>query len=381
MSDAADIPESDRLDGAPHPRMTRVLVGQDEAQARFLEAFNSGRLHHGWLITGARGIGKATLAWRIARFLLARRAGDGPAPPAETADTLDIPPDHPVSRRVDALSEPRLFVLRRSWDAEKNAMKTVITVREARQLKRFFALSAPDGGRRVVIVDCAEDLHPGAANALLKLLEEPPEDATLLLVSHQPSGLLPTIRSRCQELRCRPLSGDDMVRAMSAARPDDDPGSDASAAALSELSGGSVGEALRISTQDGMRVYGEIVDLFSTLPRLHRPEALKLAESVAGRGKSAQARFELVLHLLDLFLARTARTGISGPPIVEAAPGEAMLMKRLCPAPPAGRAWAALQQDLGARARKGRAVNLDPAALILDMIFRIADLAERLPER
>ena len=378
MTDAADIPESDRIEGAPHPREAPRLIGQESAERDFLEAFNANRLHHGWLITGPRGVGKATLAWRIARFLLATPItaqdglfGDAPPDPA----TLDIAEDHPVARRLLARSEPRLFSLTRGWDDKAKRLKQTITVDEARKLKSFFNMSAADGGRRVVIVDCADELNTSAANALLKILEEPPDDAILLLVSHQPSGLLPTIRSRCRELRCRPLSPDDMARAMSGAGAEDG----TNAAPLAELSGGSVGEAMRLETLDGMQTYADIIALFATLPELKRPAALKLAESAVGKGK--EARFDLLLRLLDLFLARTARTGISGPPLVEAAPGEAALMQRLCPAPPAGRAWAQLQQELGARARKGRAVNLDPAALILDMIFRINDAAARLSKR
>ena len=108
-----DIPEPDRTEGAPHPRATAHLIGHAEAEAAFLAAYNHGRLHHGWLITGPRGVGKATLAWRLARFLLATPENDGgmfaPPPP----ESLDIPASHPVARRMLALSEPRLFLLRR----------------------------------------------------------------------------------------------------------------------------------------------------------------------------------------------------------------------------------------------------------------------------
>ncbi len=370
-----DTPESDRVTGAPHPRDTATLVGQTEAESAFLEAFNSGRLHHGWLISGPRGIGKATLAWRIARFLLATPLPDSggmfddaaPAP-----ETLDIAPDHPVARRLAALSEPRLFLLRPIWDEKTKRLKQAITVDEARKLKGFFNLSAADGGRRVVIVDSADELNVAAANALLKLLEEPPDDAFLLLVSHQPSRLLPTIRSRCRELRCASLSADDMAAAMSAAGSDE-PGD---AAALAELAAGSVGEAVRLANLDGMRLYGEIIAMFCDLPKLDRPRALKLAESAVGKGNVA--RFDMVLRLMDLFLARTARTGVIGPPLVPAAPGEAQLMQRLCPDTNAARAWATLQQDLGARARHRRAVNLDPAAPPLYMVFKIHATAAHL---
>ncbi len=379
MSDSAPAPEADRAEGAPHPRETTLLLGQETAERAFLAAFASGRLHHGWLITGARGIGKATLAWRIARFLLAAPAGgDGgllaetaPAPPPER---LEIDPDHPVCKRIAALSEPRLFLLRRGWDEGRKRLKAAITVDEVRRLKSFFQLSAADGARRVVIVDCADELNINAANALLKLLEEPPKGAVLLLVSHRPSGLLPTLRSRCRELRCNPLEAGQIARAMEAAgiAPPEDP------VALAELAGGSVGEAVRLAGLDGIRNYARIVSLLEKLPELDRPAALALAESAAGRDRQQEARFDMILRLLDLFLARTARCGVGLPPPAEAAPGEAALIRRLAPGPDAARLWAGLQQELGVRARRGRAVNLEPAALIFDMLLRIRDGAARL---
>lgn len=372
-----DIPEPDRIEGAPHPRETTRLFGQGAAEAGFLAALNGGRLHHGWLLTGPRGVGKATLAWRIARYLLATPEGGETGLFGDTTplpDTLDISSDHPVARRILAGSEPRVFVLRRAWDEEKKRLKTVITVDEVRRLKSFFHLTAADGGRRVAIVDAADEMNPNAANALLKLLEEPPPDVTLLLISHQPSGLLPTIRSRCRELRLSPLSPADMAEAMVAA------GGDAGGSqALAMLAGGSAGAAIRLANLDGLQTYAAIVALFSTLPRLDRTQALKLAESGAGRGQ--EPRFDLLTMLLDLFLARLARTGVAGPPDIQAAPGEGALLARLSPDAVAGRRWADLHQSLGARSRHGRAVNIDPAALLLDMILKIDEVANQLAKR
>jgi len=372
MSAEADParPEPDRIDGAPHPRETHRLIGQGAAEATFLDAYASGRMHHAWLIGGPAGIGKATLAWRIARFLLATpfetaEAGlfDAPPPP----DSLDIAPDHPVARRMAALSEPRLFLLRRPYDDKSQRLKQEITVDEVRRLKGFFALSAADGGRRAVIVDAADEMNVNAANALLKLLEEPPADTAMLLVSHQPARLLPTIRSRCRALRCTPLGPADLAQALAAAGVEAQ-GDDA---ALAELAGGSVGAAFRLAQADGLALYAEILALIRD--RQDRSRALKLADSAAGRG--AETRRDLILWLFDLFLARLARAGVAGPPQVQAAPGEADLLTRLAPDAAAGRLWAARQQELGARARHGRAVNLDPAALILDMILKIHETA------
>lgn len=373
MTDDAH-PEPDRIEGAPHPRETHELIGQGAAEAAFLDAFNFGRLHHAWLLTGPLGIGKATLAWKIARFLLATPEADegglfGDAPTART--TLGIPEDHPVARRLLAGSEGRMFVLRRAWDDEKKKLKTVITVDEVRKLRNFLHLSAADGGRRVVIVDPADEMNSNAANALLKMLEEPPEGVVFLLVSHHPSGLLPTIRSRCRELRLLTLGPDDLARAVAAAG-----GVHGDGGALAALAAGSVGEAIRLTNLDGIETYRALVALFATLPRLDRPAALRIAEMAAQRG--AAERYELMLALFDLFLARLARTGTLGFLGPEAAPGEEVLFNRLAPGPAEARVWAGLHQSLGARARHARAVNLDPAATVLDMVFRIDEAARGL---
>lgn len=354
----SDLAQPDQIDGAPHPRETLTLFGHQAAEGEFLQAFTSGRLHHGWLICGPRGVGKATLAWKLARFLLATPPEGGMF--AHTPDTLDVPEDHPVARRLRAGADGGLLVIRRGHD-DKGNLKRDITVDVMRKLHGFFGLSATDGGRRVVIVDAADDMNTNAANALLKALEEPPANATLLLVAHQPSRLLPTIRSRCRELRLSPLAGADFDAALEQA------GVAERGAALAELSGGSVGAAVTLAQAGGAEIYADLVKLFDATPRIDRQAALKLAESVAGKANAA--RFDLFLSLYDLFLARLARAGILGP-APDAVPGEAALMTRLAPHDMAARAYATLAQVLGARARHGRAVNLDPAALVLDMVLQ-----------
>lgn len=373
MAELTDTPEPDRVDGAPHPRETQHLFGQQAAEAAFLEAFNSARMHHGWLITGPRGVGKATLAWRIARFLLARPTEDADgmfgAPPPPTG--LDVSPGHPVARRLLALSEPGLKLIRRSLN-DQGKMRQVIAVEDVRALRDFFGMSAVDGGRRVVIVDAADEMNPNAANALLKLLEEPPAGAVLLLIAHQPSRLLPTIRSRCRELRLDTLGAADMSAALEQALGD----AGADGAALAQLSGGSVGEAIRILSDDGLTLYAQLMAVMGGLPAMDRPRLRALADSVAGRGN--EARFDLLVRLVDMAMARLARAGASGRALPEAATGEAALIARLAPDAAAARRWAELAADLGARARQGRAVNLDPAALVLDMFLRMENAARTL---
>ncbi len=365
-------PEPDRIEGAPHPRETQRLFGHDAAEATFLEAFNAGRLHHAWLISGPRGIGKATLAWRIARFLLATpEAEDGglfgdalPAP-----ETLDVPSDHPVARRVLAGSDPGLFHIRRAVNEKTGRLRDQIVADNVRELNRFLGLSAADGGRRVVLIDVADEMNVQAANALLKMLEEPPARTTFLLVSHQPDRLLPTIRSRCRDLRLMPLSPQDMQAALAQAGID----AGEEAAALAELSGGSAGEAVRLHTLEGLKTYAELLDIFASLPRLDRSRAVKLSEISAARG--AEEKRDMLFFLLDLFLMRLARTGVlaqAPQPVLSAEPE---VLGRLSATPYQARAWADCAQEISARVQHGQAVNLDPAALVLDTVFKLQKTA------
>lgn len=357
--------EPDQVEGAPHPRDTVRLFGQEIAERSFLQAQSHGRLHHGWLLTGPRGIGKATFAYRLARFLLAEEPGGGLFGAADAVPkSLDVSPDHPVSHRIAAGSEPGLLSIRRSADEKTGKVHSQIVVDDVRKLRDFFGLSATEGGRRIVIVDAADEMNTSAANALLKLLEEPPKGAMLFLVSHQPSRLLPTIRSRCRELKLHPLGAEDMARALEQALGQAD-----DSLALAQLSGGSVGEAIRVMSGGGLALYAEILGLLAQLPRLPRPELRRLCDTVGG--KQAEPRFDLLVRLFDLALSRMARMGATGVALPEAANGEAQVMARLSPDARTARLWAEQAAELGARARAARAVNLDPGALVLDMFLRL----------
>lgn len=366
-----DFPEPDFTEGAPHPRMTAQVLGHSEAEREFLAAFNSGRSHHAWLLSGARGIGKATLAWRIARFLLTTAPGGGLLSP-EPPQSLDVAPDHPVLSQIEALSEPRLYLLRRGLNDQKPPTPSAqILVKEVRELSKFFHLSAADGGRRVAIVDCMDEMNVAAANAFLKLLEEPPPNVTFLLISHQPAQLLPTIRSRCRSLRLGPLSPNDLSDALTAAGGAVDPGD---RLALAELAGGSVGVAFELTNLNGLELYQSLIDLLGGLPQISRSRLQALSD--AGSGKGNEAQFDLIVTLIDLFLARLARAAAIGGLPPDAARGEGDLIARLSTTPQiapqqAALTWANLAQALGGRARAGRAVNLDAASLLLDMLLAI----------
>ncbi len=215
-------------------------------------------------------------------------------------------------------------------------------------------------------------MNPNAANALLKMLEEPPARAIILLISHRPSGLLPTIKSRCRTLRLGTLSPDQMAQALAQSGVDvqGDP------AALAALSGGSVGGALGLSLMGGLKMYAELVGILGTLPQMDRSRALALAEAAATRG--AEEKLTLLFTLIDLLMLRLARSGATGqPPETEAAPNERAVLARLSATPAQGRAWAEAAHEIGTRARHGMAVNLDPAALVLDTLFKMGQTAPR----
>src|SRR6202166_1011212 len=195
---------------AVHPRETSTLAGHREAEAALLNAYRSGRIPHAWLIGGAQGIGKATLAYRMARFVLSHR--DPSMPAVQRAETLWVDPSDSVARHIAAGAHGGLLTLERTLN-DKGVIRSVITVDETRETITFFGSTAAVEGWRVCIVDTVDELNPNAANALLKVLEEPPQQSLFLLVSHAPARVLPTILSRCRKLMLRPLSTEDVIRA------------------------------------------------------------------------------------------------------------------------------------------------------------------------
>src|SRR3954470_2992556 len=234
--------DSDRIEGFAHPRETQALLGQGAGLGRAARALRSGRPPSAWLITGAPGIGKATLAYRIARYLLAHGATEA------GAEDLSVPESHPAAHQVAAASHPGLLVLKRAVNPKTGKLMTVLSVDEIRRLANFFGMTSGAGGWRGAIVDTADDMNDNAANALLKMLEEPPANAMLLLLSNTPGRLLPTIRSRCQRLELRPLDDLALEKMLARELPET---SAAERAALARLSGGSIGAALTLAAGDG----------------------------------------------------------------------------------------------------------------------------------
>ncbi len=242
VAKAEYTPEIDRLEGFPHPRETLTLAGQDEALARAARAIRGGHPPQGWLLTGPPGIGKATLAYRIARYMLAYGAT------AAGPEDLSVPEREPNALQLAAGAHPGLTVLKRGLnDSGKLMGETSVAV--VRKLGNFFGMTSGAGGWRVAIVDTADDMNDAAANALLKMLEEPPRRAMLLLLSNTPGRLLPTIRSRCQRLALRPLDDVTLERELARLLPDTDT---SERAALARLAGGSLGLALQLAGGDSV---------------------------------------------------------------------------------------------------------------------------------
>jgi DNA polymerase-3 subunit delta' len=256
--------EADRLAGAPHPRDTQNLYGHVEAEAAVLAAWSQGRLPHAILIGGPEGIGKATLAYRIARFVLAQGGGAN----SKAQDSLAVPIEHPVSRQISAQSHPDLLVLRRQLNPDTDKLRTEIRVDDVRRSVSFFGSTAALGGYRVALVDSAEELNRNGANALLKVLEEPPPLSLLLIVSHSPGRLLATIRSRCRRLLLRPLPTADVVKAVNdvAEKNEEIPRDQIAEAAAA--SGGSVRHALEFLLGESLEVRDLTASMLSRLPAL-----------------------------------------------------------------------------------------------------------------
>ncbi len=278
--------QAESQEAAPHPRETTVLFGHREAETTLLNAYRSGRIPHAWLIGGPQGIGKATLAYRMARFVLAH--SDPLAPAVARADNLQMDPADPVARRVAAGAHGGLLVLQRTVN-ERGVMRSVITVDESRETISFFGSTAAAEGWRVCLVDTVDELNPNAANALLKILEEPPRQSLFLLVSHAPGRVLPTILSRCRRLMLRPLSTSDVIKAASRAAelPVDDP----SLVEAAEAAEGSVARALTLLGGDAFKLYRRTAALLNALPQLDQRELHALGDALGGSDKVSLAAF------------------------------------------------------------------------------------------
>jgi DNA polymerase-3 subunit delta' len=346
--------------GAPAPRENPELRGQDAALAVLARALAAGRLAHGWLLTGPPGIGKATLAFRFARALLAG--------PGAVDDRLSMAPEHPVFRLVAQGTHPDLRVIEAGRDPRTGRLRSEITVDAVRAASAALRVTAAAGGCRVAVIDGAETLNRNAANALLKTLEEPPEQAFLILVSHRPASLPATIRSRCAKLRLQPLPEAVVADALARLAPEFAP---EQRQTITLLARGSIGRALALAEGGQLDFYRRLAVALAAEPidRLALDELSSELARAADRSGIAEA-----LTLFQELLARLLAAGLDrlGPPLF---PDESGQLAKLAARRPLDR-WATLWEKVARVAAAVEELNLERSHALMQMLTLLAPDAD-----
>lgn len=331
---------------APEPRANPLLLGHEAAEAMLAAGMRSGRLHHAWLITGPPGIGKKTLAYRFARRLLAG---------VPAGDSLALPEDHPVFRRVAAAGHADLMTLKREIDPRTRKLRSEIVIADVREVAKFLHRTAIEGGWRVVVVENAEDLNANAENALLKLLEEPPPRALLVLTCNATGRLLPTTLSRCRRLALQPLAAPVVEQLLATWLSERD---GAERARLAALSDGSPGRALRLAEGEG-KTAALVDQVLATLPRIGLARAHAVADAL-GRDENAFANF---MELLMAAIAAAIRDAGRG----RADPDQLRLL-----GPRPLEAWAGLWHALGRLQHETASAHLDQRQAIVSGLLMLS---------
>ncbi|HVY18538.1 MAG TPA: DNA polymerase III subunit delta' [Bauldia sp.] len=349
-----DLIRFDRVEGWPAPEEQPDWFGAPEGEQALLDAYRSGRMHHAWLLGGPKGIGKATLAYRFARFVLAYP--DPKAPEVAAAVSLAVPSSHPAFRKVASRAHPNLLVLERPWDEQNKRFKTVVAVDEVRKTVGFFGTTGGENNWRVAVVDPADDMNASSENALLKVLEEPPARSLFLLVSHAPGRLLPTIRSRTRRLDVAPLPPETIVSAIQAhGEPDED------LPLVASLAEGSLRRAILLMEGGGIETYRALGRLLARLPNLDIAAAHAFADSVSGRGDDdAWVGFG---DMLAAWLNRRVRGQPEPEAAVEPGPGvQAVPLER----------WAEVWETLRQSVFDTDELNLDRKRTVLSILMALA---------
>lgn len=354
-----DLPESDRAGDMPHPRLQQNLFGHEAAVGQMVAAAHSGSMHHAWLISGPKGVGKATLAWRFARAVLARGLSGCP-------DDLALPADDKTFRLIAGLAHPDVIVLRRPWDSDKKKFKSELPVDDVRRLRMFFSRHPSFADVQVAVIDCMDDMNLQAQNALLKILEEPPKAAILLLIAHTPGLLLPTIRSRCRMLQLRPLSQRPMRAALQALAPQAAHDQLELAATLAE---GAPGQAASLAASGMTGAYQQILAVLATLPQLNHAMLHGLSDQYMkqfpDRGIAGFA------YLLSLAMQRHLRSHMG---TTSALPVERQAFERMRLALTTER-WSELCAELQANAQRASALNQDKKQFVLNAFYSLESAA------
>jgi DNA polymerase-3 subunit delta' len=277
--------DDDEVDEAPHPRQTTVLFGHAAAETALLAAYRAGRIPHGILIAGPKGIGKATLAYRLARFILSHP--DPAARAVQGVPSLQVDSASPVARRIAAQAQPDLLVIERTVN-ERGVLRNQIAVDDIRRTVPFFGSTAGEGGWRIAVIDAVDDLNRSGANALLKVLEEPPERGLLVLIAHSTARVPPTLRSRCRIISLRPLAQEDVAAALVAATGSEaDDGRIAAAAAAD----GSVARAMTLLDEDALTIREQALEVLARLPAVDPADLHALGDALAGTDPQPLAAF------------------------------------------------------------------------------------------
>jgi DNA polymerase-3 subunit delta' len=341
--------------GPPEPRAQQELLGQDAARDVLARALGSGRLPHGWLLSGPAGIGKATLAYRFARALLAGRSAHRP--------TLAVAPEHPVFRQVAQGAHPDLTVIEPERDPKTGRLKAEIPVAAVRAASAALHSTAAMGGWRVVLIDGAERLNRNAANALLKSLEEPPAEAAIILLSPRPAQVVATLRSRCAKLALARLPDELVSERLAHWAPELAAGQRRAVAALAR---GSLGRALELAGDDWLPLYQRLTECAGS------PHGGLVWHEVSGAlaRHAEQHGFAGPLAMIQELLGRVVAAGCGrlGPPLFAS---EADALQRLAGARPLDR-WAALWDKVRRLAAAVDRLNLDRTQTLLHILALLA---------
>lgn len=377
MNDELNYFFSDKIAGAPHPMLANEIIGHSSQKLSFLNSFASNRLPQCWLLAGDMGIGKASFAWLIAKFLLTTKyqPADLKIDLTETnINSILEPQSGSTLNRIISGSEQRVYIVRRGYNEKRKAFFKNISIEDVRKLQSYCSLSIADGGKRIIIIDTADDLNKSSSNALLKLLEEPPKNTIFLLISHQPNLLLPTIKSRCQKLSFSNLDQTDLGAVLTAIGCKIEPSDEVS---LSILSKGSAGAACRLINSNCINLYRDILNIASLLPNLNTNKILQLSQNYFAKAKPSE--FEIFIEMMQHFFSRLCKTGVMQKPVLPSVTdNEAKIMKSLCPNLKSARLWSEAANISLAKLNKGYLLNIDIESLILDAFIYLEECYQKI---